>query len=209
MDPAEKIRFIENTLESLYPESTIPLNHKDPYTLLVAVLLSAQSTDKCVNSVTPDLFVKADTPEKMLKMTEQDIYTIIKPCGLGPRKAKNIIQLSKQLVDEHKGHVPSTFEELERLPGIGHKSASVVMAQAFGLPAFPVDTHIHRLAKRWQLSNGKNVIRTEKDLKKVFPKEKWNKIHLQMIYFGREYCKARGHDPTQCPICRVVSRTDS
>ena len=197
----EKAKQIISILERLFPEVPIPLKHRDPFTLLVAVMLSGRSTDKMVNRVTPALFAKADTPKAMARLSAADIRTIIKPCGLSPAKSKHIQATSKLLVDRFGGKVPQTFEELESLPGVGHKTASVVMSQAFGIPAFPVDTHIHRLAKRWGLSNGKNVKRTEKDLKSVFPEKSWNKLHLQMIYFGRQYCPARGHDEATCPIC--------
>ncbi|MDY7093260.1 MAG: endonuclease III [Acidobacteriota bacterium] len=196
-DKAEKIQRI---LDELFPEVPIPLDHQDPYTLLIAVLLSAQTTDKKVNQVTPALFRRASTPEAMAKLPEEEIHSLIREIGLAKTKAKNIKRLSEMLV-ERGGEVPRTLEELEKLPGVGHKTASVVMAQAFGEPAFPVDTHIHRLAARWGLSNGKNVAKTEEDLKKVFPRESWNKLHLQIIYFGREYCPARFHDLDQCPIC--------
>lgn len=197
---------IENILENLYPETPIPLNHKDTYTLLIAVLLSAQCTDERVNKITPILFAKADNPFDMVKLSVEEIKTIIKPCGLSPRKSKAIHELSKILIQKHQGIVPNSFEYLEELPGVGHKTASVVMAQAFGIPAFPVDTHIHRLAYRWKLTNGKNVDQTEKDLKRLYPKELWNKLHLQIIFFGREYCPARSHKPETCPICKKYGR---
>jgi endonuclease-3 len=206
MNKAEKVRFLIDTLENLYPETPIPLDHKDPYTLLVAVLLSAQCTDVRVNLVTPELFGLADTPEKMRHIPVEDIKAIIRPCGLSPRKSKAISVLSEMIIEQHGGRVPENFEDLEALPGVGHKTASVVMSQAFGVPAFPVDTHIHRLAYRWGLTNGKNVEQTEKDLKRLFPRELWNKLHLQIIFFGREFCKARGHDPKICPICSVAGR---
>lgn len=193
-------------LEELYPTTPIPLDHKDPYTLLVAVLLSAQCTDERVNQVTPDLFELADNPFEMARQRVEDIKAIIRPCGLSPRKSKAISDLSNILVEEYDGKVPESFSALEELPGVGHKTASVVMSQAFGVPAFPVDTHIHRLAFRWGLSTGKNVVKTEKDLKRLFPKESWNKLHLQIIFFGREYCPARGHDPRKCPICSKYGR---
>lgn len=202
----EKARAIHQMLDHLYPEVPIPLNHKDPYTLLIAVLLSAQCTDERVNKVTPYLFELADNPYEMAKVPVEDIKAVIRPCGLSPRKSKAISRLSEILIEEYKGEVPADLEALETLPGVGHKTASVVMSQAFGVPAFPVDTHIHRLAYRWTLSTGKNVEKTEADLKKVFPKEAWNKLHLQIIYFGREYCPARGHDPNQCPICSKYGR---
>ena len=197
---------IANILEKLYPETPIPLNHKDTYTLLIAVLLSAQCTDERVNKITPILFAKADNPFDMVKLSVEEIKAIIRPCGLSPRKSKAIHELSKIIIEKHKGIVPSSFEYLEELPGVGHKTASVVMAQAFGIPAFPVDTHIHRLAYRWKLSNGKNVDQTEKDLKRLYPKELWNKLHLQIIFFGREYCPARSHKPETCPICKKYGR---
>lgn len=188
-------------LEAFYPETPIPLQHEDAYTLLVAVLLSAQCTDARVNQITPLLFARADNPADMLKLSVDEIREIIKPCGLSPAKSKGIWGLSKIIMEQHGGQVPESFEALEALPGVGHKTASVVMSQAFGHPAFPVDTHIHRLAARWGLSSGKNVEETERDLKALFPEESWNKLHLQIIYFGREYCPARGHDPLKCPIC--------
>jgi len=202
----DKVDFVYNKLEELYPVVPIPLDHKDPYTLLIAVLLSAQCTDKKVNEITPLLFEVADNPQDMIKMSVEEIKAIIKPCGLSPMKSKGIHGLSHILINEHGGKVPQTFEALEALPAVGHKTASVVMSQAFGYPAFPVDTHIHRLAYRWTLSTGKNVVKTEKDLKKLFPEETWNKLHLQIIFFGREYCPARGHDPLQCPICSKYGR---
>ena len=197
---------IANILEQLYPETPIPLNHKDTYTLLIAVLLSAQCTDERVNKITPILFAKADNPFEMVKLSVEEIKTIIRPCGLSPRKSKAIHELSKIIIEKHKGIVPNSFEYLEELPGVGHKTASVVMAQAYGIPAFPVDTHIHRLAYRWKLTNGKNVDQTEKDLKRLYPKELWNKLHLQIIFFGREYCPARSHKPKTCPICKKYGR---
>ena len=193
-------------MEKLYPETPIPLNHKDTYTLLIAVLLSAQCTDERVNKITPILFAKADNPFDMVKLSVEEIKTIIRPCGLSPRKSKAIHELSKIIIEKHQGIVPNSFEYLEELPGVGHKTASVVMAQAFGIPAFPVDTHIHRLAYRWKLTNGKNVDQTEKDLKRLYPKELWNKLHLQIIFFGREYCPARSHKPETCPICKKYGR---
>jgi endonuclease-3 len=202
----EKAAAIAEILEKLYPEVPVPLDHKDPYTLLVAVLLSAQCTDERVNKVTPHLFELADNPYEMAEVPVEEIKAIIRPCGLSPRKSKAISQLSQILLDEHKGEVPADMEALERLPGVGHKTASVVMSQAFGVPAFPVDTHIHRLAWRWTLSTGKNVQKTEADLKRLFPRESWNKLHLQIIFFGRAYCPARGHDPHQCPICSKYGR---
>ncbi len=204
MTKKEKTQFILATLESLYPEVPIPLEHKDAFTLLIAVVLSAQCMDKRVNEVTPHLFRRADNPKDMVKLDVEEIKEIIKPCGLSPAKSKAIHGLSEIILREHKGKVPSTFEALEKLPGVGHKTASVVMSQAFGFPAFPVDTHIHRLATRWGLTSGKNVVETEKDLKRLIPENLWNKAHLQIIYFGREYCPARGHNVEKCPICRVV-----
>jgi endonuclease-3 len=192
------------TLEKLYPEVPVPLNHKDEYTLLIAVLLSAQCTDKKVNEITPHLFKKADTPKKMVQLSIDEIREIIKPCGLSPAKSKAIFGLSEIIINKHKGKVPATFEELEALPGVGHKTASVVMSQAFGFPAFPVDTHIHRLMTRWKLTNGKNVTETEKDAKRHFPESSWNKLHLQIIFFGREHCPARGHEKSNCPICSKI-----
>ena len=197
---------IANILAKLYPETPIPLNHKDTYTLLIAVLLSAQCKDERVNKITPILFAKADNPFDMVKLSVEEIKTIIRPCGLSPRKSKAIHELSKIIIEKHQGIVPNSFEYLEELPGVGHKTASVVMAQGFGIPAFPVDTHIHRLAYRWKLTNGKNVDQTEKDLKRLYPKELWNKLHLQIIFFGREYCPARSHKPETCPICKKYGR---
>ncbi len=202
----EKAEEIAKILERLFPETPVPLDHKDPYTLLIAVLLSAQCTDARVNKVTPALFKAADSPQKMIKLTTDQIREIIRPCGLSPRKSKAIFNLSHILLDQHQGEVPQSFEALEALPGVGHKTASVVMAQAFGVPAFPVDTHIHRLAYRWGLSTGKNVDKTEKDLKRLFPESTWNKLHLQIIFFGRAHCPARGHDPKVCPICSIYGR---
>ena len=201
MTRKEKAKKIGEILDRLYPTPPIPLTHRDPFTLLVAVLLSAQTTDAQVNKVTPALFARASTPEQMAKLSIDEILSAIRSCGLAPSKAKNIKRLAETLVQEHEGQVPKDIEALERLPGVGHKTASVVMTQAFGEPAFPVDTHIHRLAERWRLSNGKNVEQTERDLKKLFPCEEWGKRHLQIIYFGREYCPARGHDMDACPIC--------
>ena len=204
MNKKEKVDKIRHILNELYPAPPIPLKHSDHYTLLIAVLLSAQCTDARVNTITPKLFVKADTPQKMVQLSVKDIEDIIRPCGLAPRKAKAIWELSKILIDKHHGLVPNTFEELEYLPGVGHKTASVVMSQAFHQAAFPVDTHIHRCAKRWGLSSGKSVVQTEADLKKLFPKNTWNRVHLQIIYFAREYCPARSHDPDTCPICSWI-----
>ena len=201
MKKKEKAEKIVEILEGLYPDTPIPLDHNSVFQLLIAVLMSAQTTDKKVNQVTPNLFKKAPTPELMSKLDVEIIQTLIKEIGLAPTKARNISKLSKMLVELHNGNVPNNFEDLEALPGVGHKTASVVMAQAFGIPAFPVDTHIHRLAARWGLSNGTSVEKTERDLKKTFPKELWNKLHLQIIFFGREYCPARFHDLTKCPIC--------
>lgn len=204
MNKKERVAFIIETLENLYPTTPIPLDHHDPYTLLIAVLLSAQCTDKRVNQITPLLFKKANTPQKMIKLSIEQIREIIKPCGLSPAKSKAIFTLSHIMLDQHNGEVPQTFEELEALPGVGHKTASVVMSQAFGVPAFPVDTHIHRLMTRWKLTNGKNVVQTEKDAKRLFDISLWNKLHLQIIFFGREYCPARGHHPLDCPICGKI-----
>ncbi len=204
MNKKERAAFIVETLENLYPTTPIPLDHHDPFTLLIAVLLSAQCTDKRVNEITPLLFKKANTPKKMVKLSIGQIRDIIKPCGLSPFKSKAIFNLSKIILEQHKGEVPQTFEELEALPGVGHKTASVVMSQAFGVPAFPVDTHIHRLMTRWKLTNGKNVVQTEKDAKRLFDISLWNKLHLQIIFFGREYCPARGHNLLDCPICGKI-----
>jgi endonuclease III len=197
---------VARTLARLYPETPIPLAHGDAFTLLVAVVLSAQCTDRRVNEVTPRLFALADTPEKMSRVPVGKILEIVRPCGLGPQKAKAISGLSRLIVERHGGEVPRTFEELEALPGVGHKTASVVMSQAFGVPAFPVDTHIHRLARRWRLSAGRSVEQTERDLKRLFPRGSWNKLHLRMIYFGREHCTARGCDGTSCELCRAFAR---
>ena len=199
---AERVDFILRRLDELYPTQPIPLDHKDPYTLLVAVLLSAQCTDERVNQVTPALFALADNPFDMAKQSVEAIREIIRPCGLSPQKSKAINRLSEILVEQYNGEVPQDMDALEELPGVGHKTASVVMSQAFGVPAFPVDTHIHRLAQRWGLSSGKSVAQTEKDLKRLFPKDRWNALHLQIIYYGREYCSARGCDGTVCEICR-------
>jgi endonuclease-3 len=207
MNRKQRAQIVHRRLDELYPTTDIPLDHADPYTLLLAVVLSAQCTDKMVNRVTPDLWKLADTPEAMSRVAVDRIQAIIRPCGLSPQKAKAISGLSKILVEEHAGQVPQDFEALERLPGVGHKTASVVMAQAFGVPAFPVDTHIHRLAQRWGLTNGKNVVQTELDLKKLFPIEAWNRLHLQIIFYGREHCSARGCDGTVCGICREVYPT--
>lgn len=196
--------FVDRRLAELYPAPPIPLEHRDAYTLLIAVLLSAQCTDKRVNLTTPALFALAETPAKMAGLTVAQIDAIVRPCGLAPRKAQAIQALSAILVAKHGGQVPRTFEELEELPGVGHKTASVVMAQAFGVPSFPIDTHIHRLAQRWKLSNGRSVEQTEEDLKKLFPREHWNPLHLRIIYYGREHCTARGCDGTTCGICRTL-----
>lgn len=206
MNKQQKAKIVSKLLKEYFPKPAIPLKHKDPYTLLIAVLLSAQCTDERVNLVTPDLFKRASTPEQMIKMTSEDIQEIIRPCGLSERKSKAIWELSKMILKEYNGVVPSTFEELEALPGVGHKTASVVMAQAFHVPAFPVDTHIHRCAQRWGLSSGKNVEQTEKDLKKLFPKNEWINLHLQIIYFARSFCQAKKHDPKACPICSLLAK---
>ncbi len=201
---AERALWVMERLEELYPETPIPLDHKDSYTLLVAVLLSAQCTDKRVNQVTPALFALADNPTDMAQLPVEDIRAVIRPCGLSPRKSKAISELSKILIEKHHSEVPQDFTALEALPGVGHKTASVVMAQAFGVPAFPVDTHIHRLAQRWKLTDGKNVDKTEAALKKLFPREKWNKLHLQIIFYGRDACTARGCDGTVCEFCKTL-----
>ncbi|MCK0131134.1 endonuclease III [Flavobacteriaceae bacterium F08102] len=206
MTKKERVDYIIRTLEELYPETPIPLDHKDPYTLLIAVLLSAQSTDARVNTITPILFAKADNPYDMVKLSIDEIREIIKPVGLSPMKSKGIYGLSKMIIEQHNGKVPQSFEALEAFPGVGHKTASVVMSQAFNVPAFPVDTHIHRLMYRWNLSNGKNVSQTEKDAKRLFPKELWNKLHLQIIYYGREYSPARGWDLEKDVITRTIGR---
>jgi endonuclease-3 len=198
----ERVALVQARLEALYPEPPIPLDHRDPYTLLIAVLLSAQCTDARVNQVTPALFALADNPAAMATLPEETIRTMIRPCGLSPQKARAIRRLSEILVAEHGGEVPADLDALEALPGVGHKTASVVMAQAFGEPAFPVDTHIHRLAQRWGLSSGKSVAQTERDLKRLFPRESWNRLHLQIIFYGREYCTARGCDGRRCDLCR-------
>lgn len=206
MTKTEKVQFVIDKLEEFYPEIPIPLDHKDPYTLLVAVLLSAQCTDVRVNQITPLLFDKADNPFDMVKMTVEEIKEIIRPCGLSPMKSKGIYGLSKILIEKYNGEVPQSFEGLEELPAVGHKTASVVMSQAFGVPAFPVDTHIHRLMYRWNLSNGKSVAQTEKDAKRLFPREKWNDLHLQIIWYGREYSPARGWDLEKDIITKTVGR---
>ena len=203
----ERVEFIRQRLQSLYPQPPIPLQHKDAYTLLVAVLLSAQCTDERVNTVTPALFALADNPYDMAKVPVEKIQEIIRPCGLSPQKSKAISQLSKILVEQFNGQVPQDWDALESLPGVGHKTASVVMSQGFGHPAFPVDTHIHRLAQRWGLTNGKNVVQTEKDLKRLFPQNSWNALHLQIIYYGREFCSARGCDGRVCDICKTCYPT--
>lgn len=206
MTKAEKVNDILEILDTYFPNPEVPLHHKSAYTLLISVLLSAQCTDERVNKTTPALFRLADNPFDMMKLSQEEIRDIIKPCGLSPMKSKGISGLSKILVEKYGGEVPATFEELEELPAVGHKTASVVMTQWFGIPAFPVDTHIHRLAFRWGLSNGKSVEQTEKDLKKLIPVERWNKVHLQIIYFGRQFCPARGHVWSDCPICRKYMR---
>ena len=206
MRKQEKAGAIASILEELYPETPIPLKHEDAYTLLIAVLLSAQCTDERVNKITPLLWARARTPQEMVGLSIADIEHIIRPCGLSPAKSKAIHRLSELLLEKHHGEVPQDMADLEALPGVGHKTASVVMSQAFGVPAFPVDTHIHRLAWRWGLSNGKNVVQTEKDLTRLFPADSWNKLHLRIIFFGREYCPARGHNPYECPICKVYGR---
>ena len=197
----ERVAFIDKRLAQLYPKPPVPLDHQDPFTLLIAVLLSAQCTDERVNQVTPSLFAAADTPETMAKLSVEHIRSIIRPCGLSPQKSKAIKGLSQLLITQHDSQVPRTFAELEALPGVGHKTAGVVMAQAFGHPAFPVDTHIHRLAQRWGLTRGKNVVETERDLKRVFQESRWNDLHLQIIFYGREFCTARGCDGRVCEIC--------
>jgi endonuclease III len=204
--PAARAAYINRRLAELYPETPIPLDHTSPYTLLIAVLLSAQCTDKRVNLQTPGLFAKADNPRDMVKLSVAQIDAHVRPCGLAPRKAQAIRRLSELLLEQHGGVVPRTFAELEELPGVGHKTASVVMAQAFGVPAFPVDTHIHRLAQRWRLTKaGADVVRTERDLKKLFPEAQWNALHLRIIFYGREHCMARGCDGMSCEICRTVN----
>jgi endonuclease-3 len=202
---AERVERVGAVLDELYPETPIPLKHRNVYTFLVAVLLSAQTTDKKVNQVTPTLFDRASTPDQMADLDVEQIQEIIREIGLAPTKARNLKRMAEQLVELHDGEVPQTFEELEELAGVGHKTASVVMVQAFGIPAFPVDTHIHRLAARWGLSNGRNVVQTERDLKRHFPEDEWSRRHLQIIYFGREHCPARFHDLTKCPICSFAA----
>ena len=206
--PADRAPAIAAILAELYPDPPIPLQHSDPYTLLVAVVLSAQCTDVRVNQVTPALFARAATPGAMVRLEVAEIESIIRSCGLAPRKSQAIHDLSQLLLQRHEGQVPASMSALEALPGVGHKTASVVISQAFGEPAFPVDTHIHRLAWRWGLSNRKNVVQTERDLKALFPREQWNDLHLQIIYFGREYCPARGHEPRACPICSLYGRAE-
>ena len=206
MTKIEKVNFVIKTLNNLYPEIPIPLNHKDPYTLLIAVLLSAQCTDVRVNQITPILFAKADNPFDMIKMSVEEIKAIIRPCGLSPMKSKGIHGLSHILIEKHQGKVPQSFEDLEALPAVGHKTASVVMSQAFGIPAFPVDTHIHRLMYRWNLSSGKSVVQTERDAKRLFPEELWNDLHLQIIWYGREYSPARGWNLEKDSITRTIGR---
>lgn len=206
MKKTEKVKFIINTLEDLYPKVEVPLNHKDPYTLLIAVLLSAQSTDAGVNKITPKLFAKADNPYDMIKMSIDEIREIIRPVGLSPMKSKGIYGLSKILIEKHDGKVPKNLKDLEELPAVGHKTASVVISQAFGIPAFPVDTHIHRLMFRWGLSTGKSVKKTEEDAKRIFPKNLWNKLHIQIIYYGREFCPARGWNFKNDIITQKIGR---
>lgn len=204
MTKVERAAYVQNRLQELYPKPPIPLDHKDPYTLLLAVLLSAQCTDVRVNQITPLLFSRADNPQDMVKLSIDEIREIIRPCGLSPMKSKGIAGLSQILIDQHNSEVPADMHALEALPGVGHKTASVVMAQAFGVPAFPVDTHIHRLAQRWGLTSGQSVTQTERDLKRLFPEASWNDLHLQIIYYGREHCSARGCDGTVCEICRSL-----
>ena len=206
MDKKNKVKYLIKELENLFPEVPVPLNHKDPYTLLIAVLLSAQCTDERVNQITPNLFKKADNPYDMINLSIEEIKEIIRPCGLSPMKSKGIYGLSKIIIEKHNGLVPKTFEDLEKLPGVGHKTASVVMSQAFGFPAFPVDTHIHRLMYRWGLSNGSNVKQTEKDAKRIFPQENWNKLHLQIIFYARQYSPARGWDINKDIITKKIGR---
>ncbi len=205
MSKKERAKRVQKMLDNYFPEPPIPLQHSDPFTLLVAVVLSARCTDARVNQITPKLFQLAKTAEEFAKLDPKEVQAIIRPCGLSPQKSKNLVALSQILVQEHSGKVPDTFEALEALPGVGHKTASVVMTQAFNMPAFPVDTHIHRLAKRWGFSTGKNVKKTEEDLKELFPKKTWGKIHLQMIHYARTYCPARGHDIDHCPICSAIA----
>jgi endonuclease-3 len=204
MTKKERTQFVVEKLEELYPNPQIPLDHTDAYTMLIAVLLSAQCTDVRVNQITPKLFALANNPKDMIKLKVSEIQEVIRPCGLSPAKSKAIHRLSEILLEEYKGEVPDNFEALESLPGVGHKTASVIMCQVFNVPAFPVDTHIHRLMHRWKLSDGSNVTQTERDAKRLFPESLWNKLHLQIIYFGREYCPARGHKEDECPICSVI-----
>ena len=206
MDKKNKVKYLIKELETLFPVVPVPLDHKDPYTLLIAVLLSAQCTDERVNQITPKLFEKADNPYEMVNLTVEEIKEIIRPCGLSPMKSKGIYGLSKIIIEKHNGLVPKNFEDLEELPGVGHKTASVVMSQAFGFPAFPVDTHIHRLMYRWGLSNGSNVKQTEKDAKRIFPQEKWNKLHLQIIFYARKFSPARGWDINKDIITKKIGR---
>ena len=207
MNKIERVKIIMKTLNRLYPKTPIPLKHKNNFELLIAVLLSAQCTDERVNMVSPKLFLKANNPRKMLSLSERQIYNIVRPCGLAPQKSKAIYNLSRILIKEFNGKVPQNYEDLEKLPGVGHKTASVVMSQGFGYPAFPVDTHIHRLAQRWKLTNGKNVKQTENDLKRLFPETSWNKLHLQIIYYGREFCTARNCFGLECEICSTCFPT--
>lgn len=208
MTRAEKVGFILETLDRFFPDPSVTLTHRDPYTLLVAVVLSAHGTDACVNRITPALFARADTPEAMAALTVAEIEGIIRPCGLAPRKAAALHGLSVLLIERHGGQVPADLGALKALPGVGHKTASVVVAQAFGQDAFPVDTHIHRLIWRWGLSDGRSVTRTERDCRRLFPRPRWRTLHLQLIHFGRRYCPARGHDPRQCPLCSRVGRRE-
>ena len=208
MNKKESVQFVIDKLEELYPKTPIPLDHKDPYTLLISVLLSAQSTDARVNTITPLLFAKADNPYDMVKLSVDEIREIIKPVGLSPMKSKGIYGLSKMIIEKHQGKVPANFEDLEAFPAVGHKTASVIMSQAFGVPAFPVDTHIHRLMYRWKLTNGKNVVQTEKDAKRLFPKELWNKLHLQIIFYGREFSPARAFKIENDIITRTIGRKE-
>ena len=207
MKKSDRAKIVKKVLDRVYPETPIPLNHKDNFTLLIAVLLSAQCTDERVNEITPNLFAIASNPRDIVKLSVEKIYQIIRPCGLGPQKSKAIHELSNILLKKYNQNVPDNFKDLESLPGVGHKTASVVMSQGFGVPAFPVDTHIHRLSQRWGLTNGKNVRETEEDLKKIFPKLSWNKLHLQIIFYGREYCSARGCNGTICKLCRELYPT--
>ena len=207
MTKQERARRVRQVLEELYPSPPIPLDHRDPFTLLVAVVLSAQTTDARVNLVTPALFARAPTPQALSAMAVDEVLALIRTCGLAPSKAKNLVAMARLVCERHGGRVPRSFGELEALPGVGHKTAGVVMAQAYGEPAFPVDTHIHRLAKRFRLSDGSSVVRTERDLKKLYPRETWNRLHLQFIYFGREYCPALRHRADECPICSWAAAT--